>query len=165
MIAYKFREFSIYNKLANESMNKVIGNITEEEWNRKFSGFYKSIHELCSHIYFSDFGWLKRFGQLRDFNIYNKDIMKTGCKFSKTMFKNIDEYIQKRMNLDDTIIEFIDELSDDDLEKSLKLPDSGGNIIECKMDALLFHVFTHQTHSRGMISLYLELLGKENDFS
>ncbi|MCL2722457.1 MAG: hypothetical protein FWD47_14095 [Treponema sp.] len=27
------------------------------------------------------------------------------------------------------------------------------------------HVFNHQTHHRGMISLYLEMLGKENSFS
>jgi uncharacterized damage-inducible protein DinB len=26
-------------------------------------------------------------------------------------------------------------------------------------------VFNHQTHHRGMISLYLDMLGKENDFS
>jgi uncharacterized damage-inducible protein DinB len=26
-------------------------------------------------------------------------------------------------------------------------------------------MFNHQTHHRGMISLYLDMLGKENDFS
>ena len=33
------------------------------------------------------------------------------------------------------------------------------------MDGLLIHLFNHQTHHRGMISLYLEMLGKENNYN
>jgi uncharacterized damage-inducible protein DinB len=30
---------------------------------------------------------------------------------------------------------------------------------------LVLHVFNHETHHRGMIALYLDMLGKANDFS
>ena len=30
---------------------------------------------------------------------------------------------------------------------------------------LVAHMFNHQTHHRGQISLYLDILGKKNDFS
>jgi uncharacterized damage-inducible protein DinB len=30
---------------------------------------------------------------------------------------------------------------------------------------LVLHVFNHQTHHRGQMSLYLDILGKKNDFS
>jgi uncharacterized damage-inducible protein DinB len=29
----------------------------------------------------------------------------------------------------------------------------------------LWHIFNHQTHHRGMISLYLDMMGIDNDFS
>jgi uncharacterized damage-inducible protein DinB len=63
------------------------------------------------------------------------------------------------------IIEFINELSEDDLKMMLKFTDSEGNKLERKMESLITHVFNHETHHRGMISLYLEMLGKENSFS
>jgi uncharacterized damage-inducible protein DinB len=169
MVGYNFKEFAKYNKLTNESMNNIIGKISEEEWNKEFNGFFKSIYELCSHIYISDFNWLKRFRQVCDFDVLYKDMIQINYDseriFARKIFKNINEYIQKRKELDDIIIEFIDELSETDLEKTLKLPDLEGNEIECKMDSLIFHVFNHEIHSRGMISIYLEMLGIENDFS
>jgi uncharacterized damage-inducible protein DinB len=33
------------------------------------------------------------------------------------------------------------------------------------MEPLIIHMFNHQTHHRGMVSLYLELLRVENGFS
>jgi uncharacterized damage-inducible protein DinB len=37
--------------------------------------------------------------------------------------------------------------------------------VEKKFQAPLLQMFNHQTHNRGIISLYLELLGRPNDFS
>jgi uncharacterized damage-inducible protein DinB len=32
-------------------------------------------------------------------------------------------------------------------------------------DTFELNLFNHETHHRGMISLYLEMLGRENDFN
>jgi uncharacterized damage-inducible protein DinB len=146
-------------------MDNIIKGISEEEWNKNFGGFFKSIHELCSHTYICDFNWLKRFKTLRNFDVLNKDIFEKNYKFTETIFGNINEYVLMRPELDRIIIEFINELQDDDLEKILVYTDSEGNKNEKIMESLLMHVFNHETHHRGMISLYLEMLGKENDFS
>jgi len=146
-------------------MNNILKNISEEEWNKKFNGFFQSIHELCSHIYICDFNWLKRFGLLRHFDILTKNLFNIDYKFTETIFNSIDEYILMRGELDNILIEFIDELKEDDLRKILKFTDSEGKIIERRMENLIIHVFNHGAHHRGMISLYLEMLGIENDFS
>jgi len=67
--------------------------------------------------------------------------------------------------LDNIILEFVDELEEDDLEKELKWTNSKGIQFEKKLGVCLIHLSHHQTHHRGMISLYLEFIGKENDYS
>jgi len=165
MFELNYKTLAKYNKITNESMNGIIKNLSEDEWNRNFNGFFKSIHELCSHIYICDFNWLKRFKLLRDFNTLNKGIFEKSYKFSETIFTSIDEYILMRTELDELIIEFIDELQENDLRTQLIFNDSAGNRIERKMEPLILHLFNHETHHRGMISLYLEMLGKENDYT
>jgi uncharacterized damage-inducible protein DinB len=160
-----FGLLAYYNKEANGLMNNIIKNITEEEWNGNFPGFYKSIHEICSHIYISDYNWLKRYKLLRHFNSLEDKYSEKNYSFTEIIFTGINEYINMRLELDDKIIEFIDEITTDDLENILKYSNSKGMKFEKRMDGLLIHLFNHETHHRAMISLYLEMLGKANDYN
>jgi len=67
--------------------------------------------------------------------------------------------------LDNIITEFIKELREEDLNKSLRFINSKGVEMERKMNSLITHVFNHETHHRGMISVYLEMMGIENSYS
>ena len=165
MEVLNFNLLAKYNKTTNELMNNFIKDLSEENWSKEFNGYFKSIHELCSHIYICDFNWLKKFKLLRNFNILNNKIFDKNYSFDETIFKNINEYIVLRNELDKIIIEFMNELTEEDLNKILKFTDSKGTYIERNMKPLINHVFTHQTHHRGMISLYLEFLGIENGYS
>jgi len=160
-----YKTLANYNKVTNEYMNDHIKNITEEQWDKIFNGYFKSIHELCSHIYICDFNWLKRFSKLRKFQTFNNRIFENNLNFSEIIFQNINEYIEERIELDEIIIKFINELNQNDLESILEFTDSKGTNIKKKMEPLIIHVFNHQAHHRGMISLYLEFLGIENGFS
>jgi uncharacterized damage-inducible protein DinB len=159
-----FELLAYFNNEANNLMNNVIKSITDEEWNREFSGFYKSIHEICSHIYISDYNWLKRYKLLRQFICLDKYFDKN-YSFSEIIFTNINEYINMRIELDKKITEFINEITENDLENILKYSNSNGMKFEKKMDGVLIHLFNHETHHRAMISLYLEMLGKANDYN
>ena len=154
-----------YNKVTNELMNDFIKNLLENSWNKEFNGYFKSIHELCSHIYICDFNWLKRFKLLRNFGVLNNTFFERNLGFDKIIFTDINEYIVSRKEMDKLIIDFTHELTEEDLNKVLKFTDSKGTPIERKMESLVNQVFTHQIHHRGMISLYLDLLGIDNDFS
>jgi uncharacterized damage-inducible protein DinB len=165
MFEYNFKLLAKYNKITNELMNDIIKNLSEEEWNKKFPTVFGSIHELCSHVYICDFNWLKRFKGLRDFDTLNKNLFEKNYGFVEIIFSTINEYIFMRMELDKIIIEFINELKEDDVKNVLKFTNSEGNKLEREMEALLIHMFNHETHHRGMISIFLELLGKENDYS
>jgi len=182
-----FELFASYNKKVNKSMNDIIQTLTNEQWKNQFSGFYKSIQDICSHIYFWDYNELNRCKYLRKFNSleekfpyeekikkYSIKISKEGNEYlddgftsSKEIFLNssINEYVNMRIDLDDRIINFINEITSDDLENTIMFTTITGNKFKWRIYDLIINLFNHQTHHRGMISIYLDMLGIENDYS
>jgi uncharacterized damage-inducible protein DinB len=69
------------------------------------------------------------------------------------------------MELDNIIENFIKEITIEDIDKILEYKNTEGKIFEKRMEGLIIHMFNHETHHRAMISLYLEMLGKENDYN
>ena len=154
-----------YNENANKLMNEIINSLTEEEWNKEFVGYYKSIHELCSHIFGGDHRWLLRFKTIRQFNTLSEKRFNIEYEFEKLFFCDINEYIKDRKEMDKIIIDFVNELFEKDLETNIEWKNSKGIKCICTLGTGLLHLSNHETHHRGMISLYLENLGKMNDFS
>jgi len=157
--------FAKYNSNVNKEMNKFISLLKQNEWKKELGGYYKNIESLCSHIFLGDFAWLKRFCTLKSFNSLKNSIFNIDYPWDSLPFNNIDEYIYRRTELDSIISSLAEEIQQDDLGKYLKYKNYKGEDQNRNFGGLLIHVFNHQTHHRGMISLYLELLGIDNDFS
>jgi uncharacterized damage-inducible protein DinB len=85
-----------YNKNSDIQMNNVIKNITDEEWNKKFPSFWKSIHELCSHIFIGDYGWLKFLNSFVKINSLQDKYFDKDYQWDKIIFGNKDEYFTMR---------------------------------------------------------------------
>jgi uncharacterized damage-inducible protein DinB len=160
-----FETLGRYNQIANGKMNEVIKTISDDEWNRELGGFFKSIRALCSHVYVADTTWLKRFGGLKEFKTLQDGFFQTELSFKDLLFPRRDEYLTKRPELDKLIISLIAEVDEDDLGKTLKYANSQGKTFEYPFYGTLLQFLNHETHHRAMVSLYLELLGKDNDFS
>ena len=156
---------SKYNEITNHKMNEIIEKLKDEQWDYKFNGFFNSIKILCNHIYICDFNWLKRFSKLRNFYFNRKGLFDKDIKFSELAFENIGTYKNKRIELDSEINEFVNEVTSEDLPKQLKYIDSHGREYIRNFGGLIIHMFNHETHHRGMISIYLEELGIANDYS
>jgi uncharacterized damage-inducible protein DinB len=160
-----FEHLSKYNKEVNKKMNEIIKNLSDEEWDKQFSGYFKSIHELCSHIFIADYKMFKRFRQTYIQENIGDIYFDKEHTYKETLFKNINEYITKRVELDNIIIDCVKEFSQNDLNRYIEYTNSKGITLNKKLKLLLITIFNHETHNRGMISLYLEMLGKENDYS
>ena len=160
-----FELFARYNKKVNEKMNEIIRSLSEEEWDKSFPGYYKSIHGLCSHIFGADNRWLKRFKTIREFKSLRDKRFDSEYGFNELFFKNITEYLTERTELDTIMVNFVNELKEEDLGKMFTWANNQGIELTRTLGTTLAHVFNHETSHRGMISLYLESLGKENDFT
>ena len=154
-----------YNKMTNDRMNGIIKNISQEEWDKQFHGFYKSIHELCSHIFITDYTWLNRFRESNNFKALNKEYFNKNYSFSEILFENISEYLRMREELDKILLDFINEVTANDLAGMVKWTNSEKTVSEKNMWVCLMHLFNHETYHRGMVSLYLDMMEKENDYS
>jgi hypothetical protein len=66
---------------------------------------------------------------------------------------------------DALFVQLADEVTDADLAQRLRFKNYQGVDQERNFGGLILHTFNHQTHHRGGVSLYLDILGKANDFS
>jgi uncharacterized damage-inducible protein DinB len=157
--------FANYNLAVNQKMNAHIDTLSDDQWNRRFSGYFNSIRSMCNHIYTCDFNWLKRFSQLRSFSFIEGTEIENGLEYGKMHIGTIQDYRVKREWLDTKILEFVAEIEEKDIQAILKYVDSHGTTYQNNFGLLVLHMFNHETHHRGMISLYLEEMGIENDYS
>jgi uncharacterized damage-inducible protein DinB len=157
--------FAEYNRKTNSDMNAIIQKLQAHQWNQEFKGYFNSIKSLCNHIYIADFNWLKRFSRLRKFSYIDNPLFKQELNYGSSVFESIEEYLDKRKVLDAHIIEFVNGIAQDDLDKYLEYTDAHGKAHRRVFGGLVLHCFNHQTHHRGMISIYLEDMGISNDYS
>lgn len=157
--------FAQYNKKTNCEMDEFIKPLEETQWSREFNGYFNSIKSLCNHLYISDFIWLQRFSNLREYCYIKNPMFNSEMRFGSTVLGDIGDYIVKREELDQQIILFVDEITQDDFDKYLTYKDSQGVSQKRLFGGLVLHFFNHQTHHRGMVSLYLENMNINNDFS
>ncbi len=165
MDIYTLKLFSKYNETTNKKMDELIKKLSYEQWNMQFGGYFSSIKSLCNHIYIGDFNWLKRFSKLRTFNFANESIFNENIQFGTIILETIQVYENKRKELDKYIKRFIDEVTDKDINSILDYTDSHGTMHEKNFGGLILHMFNHETHHRGMISIYLEEMKIENNYS
>ena len=154
-----------YNKAANENMNGVIKSLSQAEWEKPLGGYFPSVRSLCSHIYICDVNYMRRFRNIRSFKTLGDSFFDTEYSNKETLFEDMGEYLAKRPDLDSRMSAFADEVTDADLAGILKYTGPGGNPVERNFGGIVLHLLNHGTHHRGMISIYLEILGKENDFN
>ncbi|MDR3249352.1 MAG: DinB family protein [Treponema sp.] len=154
-----------YNQAATAKMNETIKTLSADEWNKALGGFFPSVRSLCSHIFTADLSWLKRFSKAREFASLKDPLLNQEIDFKELRFPTVEEYLKDRLALDNLLSGFAQDLSGEDLAQDLSYANSSGQTFTKNFGGLALHLFVHSAHHRGMISLYLELLGHANDFN
>jgi uncharacterized damage-inducible protein DinB len=103
---------------------------------------------------------LRRFKSIDTFKNLSDTIFDEEYDFNKIFFENINEYISERIKYDKIILDFVNELSEFDFNRKMKWTRRNGTEYNHTLGTGLIHLSHHQTHHRGMISLYLEFIKK-----
>jgi len=159
------RLFARYNAHVNTEMNKVLSTLAAEDWTKDRGGHFSSFQSMAGHIYTADVHWMVRFTGLRPFQAVKGDPFDFPPSWDKPPFGAVAEYAGLRRTLDQAIEAFTQELTEADMKAPLAYRNSRGDAFTKNFGGLVFHMFNHQTHHRGMVALYLDQMGVKNDFS
>jgi uncharacterized damage-inducible protein DinB len=160
-----FRYLAKCNMEINRTMISIMKGSDKNSYNSQTNGYYKSIGEILDHYYIADIIWLSTFKQVRESSIFTKQIFLKIPQWGERQFRDIETFSKGRYDLDLMIIDYMNEISGNDLQKEIfRITKTGEKITRLFWKALI-HMFNHDTHHRGQISQILDELGIDNDYS
>lgn len=156
-----FELMAKYNQWINQNIYQAASELDKSELDKDMGAFFGSISGTLNHIMVGDIIWLKRFrthpANFKSLSeLDNIDLPK---ELSEIIYKEFGGLKEAREKLDKIIINFLNEITDNDLESGLEYRNTKGLNFNKKMAYLLHHFFNHQTHHRGQVSTLMIQLG------
>ena len=143
-----------YNRWQNGELVAVADTLTDIERRMDRGAFWNSIHGTLSHIYWADRIWLSRFDLVEPPDVPNPQ--------SPGFVADWDDLKDKRSQLDDLVVDWIERFEDGPIIGSLKwFSGAAGRDMEAPLSVVLPHFFNHQTHHRRQVHAMLTGAGVE----
>ncbi len=163
-----FQALAQYNGSVNQSIIELIEPLSQEKIMTKTNAFYPTIFETLLHLLFSDLFWLKRFRDVfKDSNALtvSKIVPLDGNNLRKKFETDYTKLFQHRKQVDEVILQFIEEIDETVLNSVITYKNFKGDDVEKELWKILLQWFNHQTHHRGQISVLLDMIEVNNDYS
>jgi len=137
-----------YGHWANRKLFDVVSQLSHEQFTQQVSGSYGSVRNTLVHVLSAEWGWLDRCGGFERGDRLNNDDYPTFEPLQETWSK-----VEMHMR------EFLAELKDEDLTKSVGFPNARNEKRSMPLGELLHHGAIHGVHHRGQVVLLLRSLG------
>ena len=157
---------ALYNKNANEELIKILERIEEDELMTETGAYFKSIYGILRHILQCDiyfFGVYRKYSNKR--NIENEELLtylNSDFSFKHDIDSDLTRLIDVRRKLDKVIIDIVNSIDDFSVRAKITIPN---NEIRKTRYQLIMHALNHAAHHRGEISVLLDQMGYDNDYS
>ena len=162
-----FQAFARYNGSVNQSIIELLRSLSREQITMKTKAYYPSLLETMIHNLFADLNWLKRYGGV--FGESKALSHRIASSDQKALRQEIESdparLFQYRREADEVLIRFVDELDESKLNSVIRYKNYKGEDQEQELWKTLLHWFNHQTHHRGQVSVLLDLVGVDHDYS
>ena len=162
-----FQALAKYNGSVNQSIIELLKPLDKEKIMMKTKAYYPSIFETLIHNLFADLNWLKRYGGVfKESKALNHRIASLDQKVLRQEFESdYTKLFQYRKETDEVMIQFVNELDETKLNSVIKYKNYKGEDQEQELWKPLLHWFNHHTHHRGQISVLLDMVGVDHDYS
>ena len=157
----QFSLLAQYNQLMNQRQYEAASLLSHQDLNKDYGAFFQSVLGTLNHLMVGDLVWLKRFSThpsssqtLEYFSNLEKP-----KSLHTLIFDDFEQLRKERKRIDELIINWVDGLSEADLQTSLQYNDMAGNPYHKSFGSLIHHLFLHQVHHRGQVTTLLSQFG------
>ncbi|AHL77452.1 diguanylate cyclase [Stutzerimonas stutzeri] len=157
-----FELLASYNQWMNSKIYEAAGQLGADELAKDRRAFFGSILGTLNHILIADIIWLKRFATPPCGLTSLREIVELPdpSSLDQMLFEDFAALSEQRFWLDRQICNWINELSEDDLDLVLSYHNTKGVPGNKRLSSLALHFFNHQTHHRGQVTTLLSQVGK-----
>ena len=157
----QFKLFADYNRLMNQRILESAGKLTEEQLKSDRGAFFKSVLGTLNHIMVGDIIWLKRFqthpAHEKALEYLNR--LDQPESLDTLLFDDLGDLKAEREKIDETIVSWIKNLSESDIDGYLSYKNMAGKSQRKPMEGLISHLFLHQIHHRGQATTLISQSG------
>lgn len=157
-----------YNQITNQEMIKILREVDPNKLSENLGSYYGSILGILNHHLLADIGWIRVLGthiNTLDFVVPLLERFPNKRPLPNELFwKSLDEFVPIRLEIDELLQQVVENLSSSDYSTIFSVEGRRGKMNYVTWKVLL-HLFNHQTHHRGSVSILLDQLGIENDYS
>lgn len=156
-----FKLLANYNQWMNAKVYEAAAQLDETELTRDREAFFGSILGTLNHILVADTIWLQRFAKHPRCHPLLQQVaeLPAPVRLDQILFDDLAELARHRNWMDRQIIDWVQVLTDVDLELVLRYHNTKGVAASKRFSSLLLHLFNHQTHHRGQVTVLLSQSG------
>lgn len=150
-----------YNQLMNQRIVKASESLSNDSLAANKGAFFKSVIGTLNHIMIGDILWLKRFATHPSAYVSLQPLneIERPSGLGVILFNELASFGEERASLDHVIIDWCNELQENDLDKPLNYTNYQGKVHNKRLGDLVLHVFLHQIHHRGQVTTLLSQEG------
>jgi uncharacterized damage-inducible protein DinB len=158
-----FELLATYNQWMNAKVYEAAGQLSADELTKDCGAFFGSILGTLNHILVGDTIWLKRFATHPSCQESLRGVtgLDNPTSLDQVLFGDIERLTEHRIWLDRQIIDWIAQLTVEDLDVVLAYHNTKGVSAKRRFSNLVLHFFNHQTHHRGQVSTLLSQAGMD----
>ena len=150
-----------YNQWMNQSLYEAAAKLPEEKLKEDKQAFFGSVIGTLNHILVADIIWLKRFAlhPAKHLSLEPIRLVEPPNALDQILYVSFEELYQQRIKLDEIIINWCNELGEEDICYLLPYKRMNGESNIKVLGSLVLHFFNHQTHHRGQVTTLLSQEG------
>jgi len=150
-----------YNRLMNQRIIKASLTLSDASLNEDKGAFFKSVLATLNHIMIGDILWMKRFSEFSSnvSSLMPLSAIEKPESLDQILFSDLKTFEQERVRLDNVIINWCHELTNEDLDKPLAYTNFKREKHNKRLGDVVLHVFLHQVHHRGQVTTLLSQEG------
>ena len=157
-----------YNQITNQDLITILREVDANKLSENLGSYYSSILGILNHHLLADIGWIRVLGtHIKTLDFVGPLLDRFPNKRpppNELIWNSLDDYVPVRVEIDQLLERVVENLNSTDYYTIFSVEGRRG-----KMDyvtwKVLLHLFNHQTHHRGSVSVLLDQLGIQNDYS